>query len=250
MSRLNAWMAGALAMLSVTCVPASPEAAHSAPPAWCVPPQRDVLQEISGTSASPYFVHHPAAAGPAVATVVFLPGGSGSKRSAQRVWDTFLAGGKDVERFRVVVPYWPDVGMDEDFHRTLPIIDEVLACNGGEPRDVHLAGFSNGGHDAFDLMLEHPERFATLLGAPGEFQLRTTSADLVRLRGKAVFNGIGEKDDEFWHKGVRDAHEMLLAAGVESVYVEFKGQGHGAAPGFPKDLLFEFWTTHRASMRR
>ena len=32
--------------------------------------------------------------------------------------------------------------------------------------------------------------------------------------------------------------------GVDSVYVEFKGQAHGAREGFPKDLLFEFWMKH------
>jgi predicted esterase len=236
--------------LSLACVPLAPAATATPRPAWCSPPTSDGLQEIDTTPASPYFVHQPTSAAASAATVVFLPGGSGNKRNAQRVWDTFLAGAARADAFRVVLPFWPDVEMAEDFHRTLAILDEVLACYGGDPHDIHLAGFSNGGHAAFDLMVERPERFATLLGAPGEFQLRTTPADLVRLRGKAVFNGIGENDDAFWHKGVRDAHEMLLAAGVDSVYVEFVGQGHGAGAGFPKDLLFEFWATHRASARR
>jgi hypothetical protein len=99
-------------------------------------------------------------------------------------------------------------------------------------------------------MLERPERFATLLGAPGEFRPGTTPADLATLKGKAVFNGVGELDDEFWHKGVRDAHDGLVLAGVDSVYVEFAGQRHGAGAGFPRDLLFAFWTAHSALERR
>lgn len=91
---------------------------------------------------------------------------------------------------------------------------------------------------------------ATLLGAPGELPQRTTAADLAALKGKAVFNGVGELDDEFWHKGVREAHERLSGAGVESVYVEFRGQAHGAREGFPRDLLFEFWTRHSRSESR
>ncbi|MBI2982674.1 MAG: hypothetical protein HYY42_00520 [Chloroflexi bacterium] len=191
------------------------------------------------------FVHDPATR--SAATVVFLPGGSGLRRNAQRVWDTFLAGAKDVDAFRIVIPYWPDIEMPEDFRRTLAVVDEVLACYGGDARQVHLAGFSNGGHAAFTLMLEKPERFATLLGAPGELPPRTTPADLAALKGKAVFNGVGELDDEFWRKGVRDAHEALMGAGVDSVYVEFTGQAHGARAGFPKDVLFEFWARHSST---
>lgn len=234
---------GVVAVMSLACAPgAAPSPAPK--PDYCATAQPDALQDVTGTPASPYYVHQPASQSARVPTVVFLPGRSGVRRSAQRVWDTFLAGGKDVDAFRIVVPYWPDIEMLEDFHRTLAIVDEVLACYGGDERQVHLAGFSNGGHAAFDLMLERPERFATLLGAPGEFEPNTTPAQLAALKGKAVFNGIGELDDEFWHKGVRDAHAMLTASGVESVYVEFKGQGHGAGAGFPKDMLFDFWVKH------
>jgi predicted esterase len=213
-------------------------------PAYCPVAQAGALQDIAGTPAGPYFVHHPAAGDQRTATVVFLPGGNGLRRNAQRVWDTFLDGASDASGFRIVVPYWTDIEMPEDFRRTLRILDEVLACYGGDPGRVHLAGSSNGGHAAFELMLEEPSRFATLLGAPGEFPLHTTAAELASLRGKAVFNGVGALDDEFWHKGVRDAHAGLIEAGVESVYVEFAGQGHGAGPGFPKDALFEFWRRH------
>ncbi|HZP94959.1 MAG TPA: hypothetical protein VFC31_01295 [Candidatus Limnocylindria bacterium] len=232
-----------MAVLSMACI-SNAAPAPSPQPAYCVAAQPAVLQEVKGTPAGPYFVHHPGAAPSYTPTVVFLPGGSGARRNAERVWDTFLSGARDVDAFRIVVPYWPDIEMPDDYERTLAVVDEVLACYGGDARQVHIAGFSNGGHAAFDLMLAHPERFATLLGAPGEFPLGTTAAQLAALRGKAVFNGIGELDDEFWHKGVRDAHAALTAAGVESVYVEFAGQGHGAGPGFPKQQLFEFWMRH------
>lgn len=239
---------GVVAALSLACGPGaaapSPVPSAAALPAYCTAAQPDVLQEISGTAASPYLIHHPATATARVPTVVFLPGGAGARKQAQRVWDAYLAGAKGVDAFRVVIPYWPDIEMVEGFRRTLAVVDEVLACYGGDAHQIHLAGFSAGGQSAFDLMLEKPERFATLLGAPGEFQLGTTPAKLAVLKGKAVFNGVGELDDEGWHKGVRDAHEALVAAGVESVYVEFKGQRHGAGEGFPKDLLVEFWVKH------
>lgn len=232
----------ALGLLAAACL-SNAAPAIPAPPAYCSPPE-PALQQVAGTPAGPYFVHHPATPTARTSTIVFLPGGSGARRSAQRVWDTFLADASAATAFRIVVPYWPDVDMTEDYERTLAVLDEVLNCYGGDPRQVHIAGFSNGGHAAFDLMLAHPDRFATLLGAPGEFPLGTTTAQLAALRGKAVFNGIGELDDEFWHKGVREAHAALSAAGVESEYVEFAGQGHGAGVGFPKDRLFQFWSAH------
>ncbi len=241
---LAAAAAIAAALVSTACDPSLAAPPPSERPAYCVPPRPGVLQEITGTPAGPYFVHHAAPETRRVATVVFLPGGSGLRRNAQRAWDTFLSGASQVDAFRIVVPYWPDVEMPEDFRRTLAVVDEVLACYGGDPAQIHVAGSSNGGHAAFELMLEHPERFATLLGAPGELPVGTTAADLAALRGRAVFNGVGALDDEFWHKGVRDAHEALTAAGVDSVYVEFAGQGHGAGPGFPKDELFAFWSRH------
>lgn len=238
-----------IALIATAC--AAPSAAVRAPataeprPAYCVAPKTaGELQDVGTTPASPYFVRQPAAPRALVPTIVFLPGGSGAKRNAWSAWDRYLAAGKDVDTFRVVVPYWSDLEITEDFHRTLAIVDEVLACYGGDPMQIHLGGFSNGGHAAFDLMLERPDRFATLLGAPGEFQMNVTSAQLRPLAGKAVFNGVGENDDAFWHKGVRDAHSMLLAAGVDSVYVEFPGQGHSANASFPKDVLFDFWIAH------
>lgn len=237
----------AVVVIAAGCAPtasAPAPSAASARPSYCPAADASSLQLITTTPASPYFAHQPPNGGDLAGTIIFLPGGSGARRSAQRAWDTFLADAQGVDRFRIVIPYWPDVEMVDDIERTLAVLDEVLACFGGSGSAVHLGGFSNGGHAAFDLMLEHPERFDTLLGAPGEFALGTKPSDLVRLRGKAVFNGIGELDDEFWHKGVRDAHAALTAAGVESRYVEFPGQGHGAGPGFPKDELLAFWLGH------
>lgn len=234
--------AAAASLVGVACVTGSAPAPVPKP-AYCVAAQTG-LQEITGTPAGPYFVHQPRTATARTSTVVFLPGGAGVRRSAQRAWDTFLSGASAVDVFRIVVPYWPDVEMTADYERTLAVIDEVLTCYDGDPAQVHIGGFSNGGHAAFELMLAHPERFRTLLGAPGEFPVGTTAAQLAALRGKAVFNGIGELDDEFWHKGVRDAHQQLTAAGIESVYVEFTGQGHGAGPGFPREQLFGFWVQH------
>ena len=77
-------------------------------PAYCVHAETDKLQEVKGTPAGPYFVHHPTTDSPTGPTVIFPPGGFGSRRSAQRVWNNYLSEGSGGGEFRLVVPYSPD----------------------------------------------------------------------------------------------------------------------------------------------
>ncbi|MDA1256807.1 MAG: hypothetical protein O3C10_03055, partial [Chloroflexi bacterium] len=138
-------------------------------PDGCAPSSPGELHDAYQSPASPYLVRHPAASSPESPTVIFFPGGQGQRRHAERVWERYLSNGDGVDEFRFVVPYAEDFDLEEDSGRFMKIVDEVLACHGGDPAKVHLAGFSNGGHIAFDLMVRKADRFASLLGAPGEF---------------------------------------------------------------------------------
>ncbi len=212
-------------------------------PAYCVGAQPTTLQDITNTPASPYFVHHPTSVMAEPPTIVFIPGGAGIRRNAQRAWESYLMGGAGIGSFRIVVPYSANIDFLEEFSRTFEILDEVRACYGGDPEKVHIAGFSNGGLAAFALMLQRPDRFATLLGAPGEFAKVNPTAWAKALAGKAVFNGVGENDND-WKSEVKETHDALVSVGIDSVYVEFPGQGHSARAGFDKNVLFDFWTNH------
>ncbi|MBI3181520.1 MAG: hypothetical protein HYZ28_05200 [Myxococcales bacterium] len=214
-------------------------------PSYCVRAVPDTVQDIEGTPAGPYLVHHPKPDLPMAPTVVFLPGGSGSWNSAQRVWERFVSGDARVEQYRVVIPYSYAEDFIDDARRTFVIADEVLLCYGGDSARVHLAGYSNGGRAAFGLMLASPERFVTLLGAPGVFPTsdRAVLAKALACRGRAVFNGVGELD-EGWKQLVRDAHAALLEAGVDSIYVEFPGETHRLSDAFDEGLFFDFWGNH------
>lgn len=235
--------AAILALIAATAVPTLPAVALQKP-AYCVPADKDGLQDITDTPASPYIVHHPASDRSSVPTIVFLSGGSGSRKNAQRVWNNYLSGGAAVGSFRVVLPYSLDVDFIDDAQRTFKIVDEVLACYGGDASKVHLAGVSNGGLAAFALMLRRPERFATLLGAPGAFPVNTDAADWAKaLAGRAVFNGVGANDDG-WKSDVKATHDALVAAGIDSVYVEFAGQRHIVNEAFDEKVFFDFWTKH------
>jgi predicted esterase len=123
------------------------------------------------------------------------------------------------------------------------IVDEVLACYGGDAAKVHIAGMSNGGHAAFETMLTYPERFATLLGAPGSFPTEDPAQWASALGDRAVFNGVGSEDDE-WNVEVRATHDALVEQGIESVFVEFTGQRHSVGSDFDESVFFEFWTSH------
>jgi predicted esterase len=152
------------------------------------------------------------------------------------------------EAFRVVIPYSPDADFIDEANRTFGILNEVLWCYGGDPAKVHLAGASNGGLAAFALMIAKPEHFATLLGAPGAFPVQDPavvdpSVWAEALAGRAVFNGVGANDDN-WKLEVIGTHNALAAAGVESVFVEFAGQGHIVSSAFDESVFLDFWATH------
>ncbi len=194
--------------------------------------------------ARPYFLHHPAEASTDTATIMFLPGGStGSRNAAERVWASYLSQGEGVDDFRVVIPYATGFDLYDDENRVLAIVEEVLACHGGDPSQFHIAGYSRGGQIAFGLMLRRPDLFATALGAPGEFFLVEPDRWREDLAGKAFFNGVGSEDEE-WLPFVKAIHEGLVEAGIESLYVEFPGEGHRLSSEFDESIFFDFWSSH------
>jgi predicted esterase len=207
------------------------------PPDWC-PETGDGLQDVTSTDASPYLITHPISGG-AVPTIIFLGGGPGDRGSAEGGFAGWLDGGDGMSEVRTVLPYADDGDLTDEYERTLAVLSEVLTCWGGDPAAVHIAGTSNGGRGAFDLMLSHPDTFATLLGAPGVFSSATSDA-LAGLVGRSVYNGVGSEDDT-WQPYVEQTHEQLLAAGVDSIYVEFEGQGHVLTPDFDTTVFFDFW---------
>jgi len=216
------------------------------PPEWCTEAEAGIWQQIDDHPASPYFVHHPDTDALDVPTVLFLSGGPGDEGTASATFQAWLAGGDGLDQVRAVAPFAEDGDLLDEYDRSIEIIDEILACYGGDPASVHLGGTSNGGRGAFELMLDHPEPFATLLGAPGIFPTYPSFDDdaiLAALEGKAVFNGVGETDTQ-WQGAVEQTHEHFEELGIDSVYVEFAGEGHILTAGFDETVFFDFWLAH------
>jgi predicted esterase len=213
-------------------------------PSFCKPPTTG-LQEITGTPASPYFVRHPVSPSSTTPTVLFLPGGMGSKNLAQLTYGPWLSKGDASRTFRVVMPYAADGNLTDEMTRVVQVLDEVLACYGGDAGKVHLGGTSTGGMSAFALMLTQSSRFATLLGAPGMFAGATSDAALKSaLTGKAVYNGYAENDDPNWKNGASATHNRLKGLGLDSTLAEFKGQGHILTDAFDESIFFSWWAAH------
>ena len=101
----------------------------------------------------------------------------------------------------MVVPYAIDGDVQDEHARVLMILDELEACYCGSGR-VHLGGTSLGGLSAYALALAEPDRFATLLGAPGAFD--APAAALRAWVGKSVLNAVGELDGYLHRKGQRN----------------------------------------------
>ena len=244
----------ALATMTIStagCSDSSPVA--PAPPDLATPPDLSLpfcaaaeqgLQDITGTPASPYFVHHPDHATPDTPTVIFLPGGSGSRDiAASYIFKNWISRGKRLGELRVIVPYSDSDDFPGELDRVVPIVDEVLACYGGARDKVHLAGTSNGGRGAYQTMLAASDRFATLLGAPGLFPGGASDGDLKRaLLGKSIYNGAGELDSD-WRPPVEKTDMRLQSLGLDSIFVVFPQQGHILNSKFNPDGFFEFWLT-------
>lgn len=214
-------------------------------PLSCPVAQQGALQDVTTTPAAPYFIHHPSAAvstAADVATVLFLPGGSGSRKIGQDfIWKNWLSRGKGVDKVRIIIPYAKGEELWSDFTRVRHVLEEVLVCYGGDHGRVHLAGTSNGGRHAFQLMLEDGSRFASLLGAPGLFSKDATDASLKQaLSRKPLYNGVGSRDED-WKREVMATQKRLLGLGLRSQYVEFPDQEHILNERFDPSGFFEFW---------
>ena len=215
-----------------------------APDGWDCPAQESgELPDVTVTPGAPYYIHHPTTTDDPTHTIVFLGGGPGDSGSARTMWQLFLAQGDGVEDVRVVLPYSLTGTLYDERDRVPVIVDEILTCFGGDPDHVHLAGTSNGGRGAFDLSVESPGVFATLLGAPGVFSNFDGDAAASALAGMSVYNGVGS-DDTSWQVAVAETHAALVALGIDSEYAEFEGQTHVPADDWDETVLFDFWLAH------
>ncbi len=213
------------------------------PPDWCEPAQLGMLQHITTHPTNPYWVWHPDTDSLRVPTVLFMPGGNGNDGAGQGTFNSWFDHGEALPDLRLVMITATDGDLTDEWDRVVPVVDEVLDCYGGDPDKVHIAGTSNGGLGAYDVMLDHPDRFATLTGAPGLWMYWNPTSVEVALADKAVLNGVGEYDSS-WYSYVEQTHERLVGLGIDSHFEVFPGQGHVPDEDFDPSVLTDFWMEH------
>ena len=207
------------------------------PPDWC-PPATAGRQEVTDTPASPYYILHPDVANAPI--VLFLPGGPGDRGSAGATWTAFFD--EDSRGYRIVVPYVTEAGYPQTVvPPSAGLLDEVLACFGGDPGRVHLAGHSNGGYLAYNVFgPELADRIITITGAPAYFE-DFRQADF----GTLAFHNAAGAEDATWLAAMEGAHETLLSKGFESQLTAWAATGHTPGPNWDgREGMFAFWDAH------
>ncbi|HJN77394.1 MAG TPA: hypothetical protein QGF58_25950 [Myxococcota bacterium] len=217
--------------------------AEFTPPDWCPAPESG-RQDVTTTDGSPYYVQHPEGDGLDAPIVVFLPGGNGkggANGHATASWGAFFDG--DPRGYRLVMPYVEGNDYPQtDVPDVEAVLDEVLACFGGDGSRVHLAGHSNGGYLAYNVVgPDLAERFLSITGAPAYFvQFKSN-----KLEGLAFHNSAGETDTA-WLGYMEDAHAQLEDAGFESELTVWPGEGHTPSASWDgRDGMFAFWDEHQ-----
>lgn len=108
-----------------------------------------------------------------------------------------------------------------------------------------LAGVSNGGLAAFALALDHPDRFACLLGLPGMPPQAEDDARLARLKDLPIAMFAGGADER-WRNGMEELRRRLLALGAQEVSLRvFEGEGH-VPPSLTGAMVFDALSRLRA----
>ena len=200
-------------------------------------------QDIT-SAAGTYFMGHPTPDVLGSPTVILLPGGNGigPDGSGGNIWYAFRGDDIIASGYRLVTPYVTEEGYpNTNVPDVAAILDEVLACWGGDPAKVHLVGHSNGGYLAYNVVgPELGERFVTITGAPAYF----VRLEKQQLAGIAFHNAAGEDDPE-WLEAMTEADQELRDNGFESILSVWANTGH--TPGAEWDGLagmIAFWDAH------
>jgi len=216
------------------------------PPDWC-PPLGEGLFEVLDSPAAPYWVSTPREADTSKPVVALLPGGGGDSNSARFGFMNFFGAFPSfAPNWWVIAPYSADNAFPSEAQRTFEILDEVQLC-WGLAETVQLMGHSAGGNAAGTLFGEQPERFSSLLLAPGS--LPPVSSDrLGALFGDTpVYLGVGVNDSQSWVNGMRDAADFLESAGVDVVLDIWPGQVHVPGQNFDPGTLPAFLHDHNSN---
>jgi len=96
------------------------------------------------------------------------------------------------------------------------LLNAVLTEFNVEGEKFHAVCWSANSAGIFSLVTDHAQRFHSITGMAGN-PGRVSNSDIEALQSVKVQFVVGE-NDSYWQRSARDAHEKLLAGGVDSVF--------------------------------
>ncbi len=156
-----------------------------------------------------------------------LPPGSQGQDEVDALLDKWWAPEATERGWIVVSPVAPDgqLFFSGSSATLVELMDSVAATYPPEGGKFHLAGVSNGGLSAYRIALDAPERFASLLVAPGFPPDDADRANLRRLVKIPVASYVGEQDSSWREASVRTVRELNRLGGRATLTVS-PGEGH------------------------
>jgi len=156
-----------------------------------------------------------------------LPPGSQGQDEVDALLDKWWAPEATKRGWMVVSPVAPDgqLFFSGSSATLMELMDSVAATYPPEGGKFHLAGVSNGGLSAYRIALDAPERFASLLIAPGFPPDDADRANLKRLVKIPVASYVGEHDSSWREASVRTVRELNRLGGRATLTVS-PGEGH------------------------
>jgi predicted esterase len=114
----------------------------------------------------------------------------------------------------------------EDSASYLPkLLDEISKSIKFENNKVHLSGISNGGLSAFQLALDYPELFHSLLVAPGFPPNEDDFKNLDKINSIPIVMYVGEQDTS-WVTQMQRTEQALKALGAKVTLTLVPNSGH------------------------
>ena len=146
----------------------------------------------------------------------------------------------------VVSPVAPDgVLFFQGSETLLPeFMDRIMETVAVENGRFHLAGISNGGRSAFRIAIAEPERFQSLLVAPGFPPTDDDFAQLDKLANLPIAMFVGENDAP-WVTQMQAAANELRRLGARISLEIVPGEGHVIQSLRDGVHLFDFFDAHR-----
>jgi poly(3-hydroxybutyrate) depolymerase len=157
--------------------------------------------------------------------VVFaLPWGGGTWDLALSLVERYWIHEAPARGYYVVSPAVRGTSLAQEAGELIPAIFEWMQQElDFDPEAVLLTGASNGGRGAFFAAISQPQRFAAVLGMPGDYS--GPEDHLAVLEGKPIRLMVGELDTS-WVASSTATRDALLALGIDVLHDVVPGQDH------------------------